>query len=74
MFFKLTIIKRNHSKSKYPTHKRGITWQSQVHWLVTPQGRLQKYPSYYVGKSPNWSGIKHMEKNWGKGSGGRRRK
>ena len=40
----LTVIKHNHSKSKYPVHKCGITWQPRVHPPVTPQGRLQKIP------------------------------
>ena len=40
MVSNLTVIKHNHSKSKYPTHKSGITWQPRVH-LPTPVTELE---------------------------------
>ena len=36
----LSVIKHNHSKSKYPAHERRITWQLWVHPPVTQQGHL----------------------------------
>ena len=34
----LTVIKYNHSKSKYPTHESGVTWWLRVH---PPYGQYQ---------------------------------
>ena len=38
----LTVIKHNHPKSKYPTHKSGITWQPWVHLPVGSPRRIRK--------------------------------
>ena len=58
MVSNLTVIKHNHSKSKYPTHDSGITWHPRVHLPVTSQGRLQKNTwDYSIHPSGNLSAI-----------------
>ena len=65
----LTVLKHNHSKSKYPTHDSGITWQPRVHLPVTLQGRLQKIPWVYsIQPSGNLSDI--LRRGGGESGGG----
>ena len=48
----LTVIKHNHSKSKYPTHESGITWQPGSIRQSRHKDAYEKYPGTILSSRP----------------------
>ena len=59
----LTVIKHNHSKSKYPTHESGITWQPGSIRQSRHKDAYEKYPGTIRWENPQ---TDQESKTWGK--------